>query len=107
MYCRYIIVKCVSCSWISSQHETTEANLITNISSTQPSVANVNHQETITARDGPITFGEAAIQVDTDLFVCPSLKATKRTDEWEGVSDDNAAIKKGSKRKSTSHSTNN
>jgi len=45
--------------------------------------------------------------VDTDLFVCPSLKATKRTEEWEGVGDDNGASKKGIKHKSTSHSTNN
>lgn len=78
--------------------------MITNVPSTQPSAPSANHEEIVPVRDGPIAFSEAAIQVDTDLFVCPSLKATKRL---EDAGDDSGAIKKGSKHKSTPQSTNN
>lgn len=50
--------------------------------------------------DGPIAFSEAGIQVDTDLFACPTVKATKRIEELEDVGDENSAVKKGSKQPS-------
>lgn len=96
----------MSCSWVSNQQETTEGNFTTPVPSTQPYAANANHEETVPVRDGPIAFSEAAIQVDTDLFVCPTLKATKRR-ESEDYDDDGRAIKKGSKCKSIPQSTNN
>ena len=61
-----------------------------------------------TVRDGSIAFSEAAIQVDTDLFVCPPLQATKGTGELEDVGDESNIVKKGSEHKGTLHqSTNN
>ena len=97
----------VSCSWVNNQQERAEANLITNVPSSQPSVPIVNHEEMVPVRDdGSIGFSEAAIQVDTDLFVCPPLKGTKRAEELEDVGDDSSTITKGNKRKSTPQSTN-
>lgn len=88
MYYLYIITG-VFYSWVNNQQESAEANLITNVPSSQPSVPIVNHEETIPVRDdGSIAFSEAAIQVDTDLFVCPPLKASKRAEESEDIGDD-------------------
>ena len=79
--------------------------MITNIHSSQPPVPNINHEDV--RDDGSVAFSETAIQVDTDLFVCPPLKSTKITEELEDVGDDSNTIAKGSKCKSTPQSTNN
>ena len=81
--------------------------MITPVPSTQPYAPHANHEEMVPVRDGPMAFSEAAIQVDTDLFVCPMLKATKRRESEDCDDDDGRAIKKGNKFKSIPQSTNN
>lgn len=81
--------------------------MITNIPSTQPSAPNANHDGTVAVRDEPTTFSEAAIQVETDLFVCPPLTVTKGMEEQDRDGDDSNTNAKGSKHKVTSQSTNN
>ena len=89
---------------MNNQQETAEVNLIANLPSTQPSVTNVNHEESIPVReDGSIGFTEEAIQVDADLFVCPPLKATKRTDELEDVDGSSTNMKGNSNPQSTNN----
>lgn len=90
------------CSWVSSQQEMTEANLITNL---QPSASDDNKEEMVSVRDGQIAFNEAAIQVDSDLFVCPQIKTTKKAEELDV--GENSSIEKGNKHKSTPQSINN
>ena len=53
--------------------------------------------------DGSIGFTEEAIQVDTDLFVCPPLKATKRTNELEDVDGSSTNMKGNSNPQSTNN----
>lgn len=85
-------------SWVANQHETTENNnTSTNIPNFQPSTTS---SDTTTDKERAM-YSETAIQVNSDLFACSQLKATKRTLEWQQeASDDSNAIKKGSKRKS-------
>jgi len=84
-------------SWVANKHETTENN---NTSTTIP-----NFQPSTTSSDSTTDkeqamYSETAVQVNSNLFACSQLKATKRTLEWQqGASDDSDAIKKGSKRK--------
>ena len=93
-----LIISDVFYSWVANQHETTENN---NTSTTIPKLQPSSTSSDATTDREQATYSETAIQVNSDLFACSQLKATKRTLEWQqGTSDHNDAIKKEGKHKS-------